>query len=113
MKKKSLLPVRVFNHIMTTKLASKDQIGIIGTTRCLLRLHCSQDQEEHFAFFVKKLESAKCSSADKLTLEEKTATVKKKNGCLACLGRNHWAKECKTFLRCPRVVRCVLKSMKF
>jgi len=40
-------------------------------------------------FCEKTHESAKCSSADKLTLEEKTATVKKKNGCLACLGRNH------------------------
>ena len=45
--------------------------------------------------------SDKCGRAQSMSLQEKIQMVKNKNGCLSCLKRNHWAKSCKAFIRCP------------
>jgi len=52
-------------------------------------------------FCDKSHESGKCGRAQSMTLQEKTQLVRDKNGCLACLKRNHWVKSCKKFVKCP------------
>jgi len=51
-------------------------------------------------FCEKPHESDKCGKAQTMTNQEKSDMVKTKNGCLECLKRNHWVKNCKSFVKC-------------